>query len=315
MREFDFIATLMQPLTDGDAGALGLRDDAALLAVPEGMELVITKDVMQQGIHFFGHEPARLTAQKLLRTNLSDLAAMGAKPVGYLLGLGLPRHVGENWLTDFAAGLHADNLRYGVHVLGGDTTRTRADVSLSLTAFGQVPRGQAVTRCGAQVGDKLYVTGTLGDSALGLRVMRGEDCGLSDAAKAYAMDAYLLPKPQVELGLALRGVATSMMDISDGLVQDAGHIARASGVQLRIKRAMIPLSNATQMALHLEGEMMWRAVLAGGDDYQLLFTAPAAAAVPSACMCIGDVVAGDGVVVLDEAGCVLAVAEGGYQHF
>jgi thiamine-monophosphate kinase len=315
MHEFDLIAHYFKPLSGERADALGLADDAAVMLVPEGMELVLTKDVMQQGIHFFGDEAPRLIAKKLLRTNLSDLAAMGAKPYGYLLGLGLPAHIGPNWLADFAAGLREDNVAYGVHVLGGDTTRTQAYISLSLTALGYVPKGQALRRGGAQVGDKVYVSGTLGDAALGLRVMRGALLGLSEAHQAYLRERYLLPCPRVELGVRLRGVAHAAMDISDGLLQDAGHIAKASSVGMVLQRDLLPLSDAARGAILPETADFWQCIVAGGDDYELLMTLPANAPVPEGLTHIGDVVAGEGVVLLDAQAHDVTPQQRGYSHF
>ncbi len=315
MHEFDFIARYMRPLAGGYADALGLRDDAAVMCVPEGMELVLTKDVMHEGVHFFGYEPARSIAKKLLRTNLSDLAAMGAKPYGYLLGLGLPAHIGQNWLADFAAGLQEDNTYYGVHVLGGDTSRTKSHVSLSLTALGFVPHGSALTRSRAKLGDKLYLSGTLGDSVLGLRVMRGELQILEASHQAYLKDRYVLPRPRIFMGQELLGKASSAMDISDGLLQDAGHLARASGVKLVIHQEKIPLSQAAKAVLALEGDAAWQTIVAGGDDYELLVTLPADTFVPQGLTLIGEVVAGEGVDIQDVHACHLHYARVGYTHF
>lgn len=315
MHEFDFIAQYMRPLTRGCADALGLADDAAVMCTLEGMELVLTKDVMQQGIHFFGDETPRLLAKKLLRTNFSDLAAMGAQPYGYLLGLGLPAHIGQNWLADFAAGLHDDNCTFGVHVLGGDTTRTQAHISLSLTALGYVPRGQALLRSGACVGDKVYVSGTLGDAALGLRVMRGESLGLDEAQQAFARERYLLPRPRVALGLSLRGVAHAVMDISDGLLQDGGHIAKASGVRLVLQRALLPLSEAARAVNLPETADVWSSVVAGGDDYELLVCLPTDVVAPNGLTYVGDVVAGSGVILVDTDGHDVTPDLHGYRHF
>lgn len=315
MHEFDFISRYVKPLTGGKADALGLADDAAVMGVPAGMDLVLTKDMLQEGVHFVGDEPARLIAKKLLRTNLSDLAAMGAKPYGYLLGLGLPSRIGQNWMADFAAGLAEDNALFGVHVLGGDTTRTKSHISLSLAALGHVPQGHALQRCGAREGDKLYMSGTLGDAALGLRVKTGEMVGLDALDAAYLLERYHVPQPRLALGQALRIVATSCMDISDGLLQDAGHIAGASEVGITIWRDALPLSVAALQAVKLYGEQAWQWIVAGGDDYELLVTLPPHTTAPEGLTCIGEVVRGSGVVLVDENGVDITPQVRGYQHF
>lgn len=314
MHEFGFIAQWMRPLTQGHVDALGLADDAALMSVPEGMELVLTKDVLHEGVHFVGDEPAGLIAQKALRTNLSDLAAMGANAYGYMLGLGLPTHVDEAWLAAFATGLAQDNAVFGVHVLGGDTTRTQDKLSISVTALGLVPRGSAIRRSGARAGDKLYVSGTLGDAAMGLHVARGQGLGVDELHHAWLHQRYLVPQPRLALGVQLRQIAHAAMDISDGLLQDAQHMAKASGVSIRIHRDMLPLSEAARAVIALNTDA-WAHVVAGGDDYELLVALPADAVAPQGLTCIGDVVAGEGVVLLDVHGHNITPHRRGYQHF
>jgi thiamine-monophosphate kinase len=314
MHEFDFIAQWMRPLTQGHADALGLADDAAVMSVPEGMELVLTKDVLHEGVHFVGDDPAGMIAQKALRTNLSDLAAMGAKPYGYLLGLGLPECVDEAWLAAFATGLAQDNTTFGVHVLGGDTTRTQGTLSISVTALGLVPRGCAIRRSCARAGDRLYVSGTLGDAAMGLCVARGHGWGVENRHHAWLRQRYLVPQPRLELGMQLRQIAHAAMDVSDGLLQDAQHMATASGVAIRIHRAMLPLSEAARAVITVDAAA-WMHVVAGGDDYELLVALPADATVPDGLTCIGDVVVGEGVVLLDACGQDITPPRKGYQHF
>jgi len=314
MHEFDFIAQWMRPLTQGHADALGLADDAAVMSVPEGMELVLTKDVLHEGVHFVGDEPAGLIAQKALRTNLSDLAAMGAKPYGYLLGLGLPECVDDAWLAAFATGLAQDNATFDVHVLGGDTTRTLSKLSISVTALGLVPRGSAIRRSDARAGDRLYVSGTLGDAAMGLRVAQGQSLGVTYAHHTWLHQRYLVPQPRLALGMQLRGSAHAAMDVSDGLLQDAQHMATASGVAMRIHHAMLPLSEAARAVIALDADA-WSYVVAGGDDYELLVSLPADATVPEGLIHIGDVVAGEGVVLLDACGQDITPPRKGYQHF
>jgi thiamine-monophosphate kinase len=260
--EFTLIARHFAPLA-GDAG-LGLLDDAAVLMPPAGRELVVTADAMVGGVHFPPDDPARMIGQKLLRVNLSDLAAMGAVPLGYLLTVSAPRTTPEAWFAAFAAGLAADQATYGVQLLGGDTTSTPGPITLSVTLLGHVAPGQAWRRSGARAGDGLWVTGTIGDGVLGLAAVRGE---LADPDGSLAA-RYRLPQPR--LGLALHGIVSAAMDVSDGLVQDAGHMARASGVALEIETDQVPVSAAGRHA----GPRFVASGVAGGDDYELLLAVP-----------------------------------------
>ena len=260
--EFTLIARHFAPLA-GDAG-LGLLDDAAVLMPPADRELVVTADAMVGGVHFPPDDPARMIGQKLLRVNLSDLAAMGAVPLGYLLTVSAPRTTPEAWFAAFAAGLAADQATYGVQLLGGDTTSTPGPITLSVTLLGHVAPGQAWRRSGARAGDGLWVTGTIGDGVLGLAAVRGE---LADPDGSLAA-RYRLPQPR--LGLALHGIVSAAMDVSDGLVQDAGHMARASGVALEIETDQVPVSAAGRHA----GPRFVASGVAGGDDYELLLAVP-----------------------------------------
>jgi thiamine-monophosphate kinase len=302
MNEFDRIAKYFAPLA-AEAG-LCLQDDAAVFEAPEGCELVVTKDAIVQGVHFVGDEPPAMIAQKLLRTNLSDLAAMGAKPLYYLLAVMLPKTCDDAWLAGFAAGLKADQDTFAIRLIGGDSTAS-PHLCLSVTAFGTVLRGQALKRSGARVGDGVFVSGTIGDARLGLQLVQG--AALQVADKNAAIARYQLPTPRLALGQALRGVATSAMDVSDGLMQDASHIARASGVGIRMIAEQIPLSDAVKQA----GISVEQCVTAG-DDYELLFTAPKDAQVEATL--IGEVVAGSGVELL-KSGVPAVLQTLGYQHF
>ncbi len=237
--EFRLIARHFRPLAG--AGALDLTDDAALLAPPPGRELVVAADAMVAGVHFLPDDPADLVARKLLRVNLSDLAAMGAAPLAYLLTLSAPRATPDAWFAAFAAGLAADQEEFGLRLLGGDTTSTPGPVSLSLTIIGHVAPGRAVRRAGAQAGDGLFVTGTIGDGALGLRAIRGE---LADP-EGFLASRYRLPRPRIGFPLAS---AHAAMDVSDGLVQDVGHLCRLAGIGAVIEASRIPLSPAARAA-------------------------------------------------------------------
>ncbi|MDX6748738.1 thiamine-phosphate kinase [Geminicoccaceae bacterium 1502E] len=267
--EFDFIGRLLRPLARGCPGALDLADDAALLDLPAGHQLVVAKDAMVAGVHFLEDDPADLIAGKLLRVNLSDLAAMGARPLAYLTAIARPAGIGDAWLELFAAGLARDQERFGLSLVGGDTVSTTGPLVLSLTILGAVPAGEALRRNGARPGDLLFVSGTLGDAALGLRVLRGL-ATTEDEALALA-GRYRTPQPRLALGEALRGIATAALDVSDGLLADLGHIMAASGVGALVDPARLPLSDAARA---MPGAM--DCALGGGDDYELLFAAPPA---------------------------------------
>lgn len=300
MDEFSFIKNLLRPLAG--EGSLALSDDAASITVPAGQELILTKDALVRGVHFIGSEPASQIARKALRVNLSDCAAMGAKPFAYLMALMLPPNTQEEWLTSFALGLQIDQEHFGVSLLGGDTTRTKGELAISITMLGLVPHGKTLRRNGAKIGDDIYVSGTIGDAALGLH----------NQGDAFLLQRYQLPEPRIALGQKLQGIAHACMDISDGLVQDLGHICTASNVGAEIFWPHIPLSDAAR-ACPPKPET----ILAGGDDYELLFTAPANAPLSGVqgITRIGKVTEGNSVKVLDENGAEILLKRKGYKHF
>jgi thiamine-monophosphate kinase len=313
--EFDLIHRYFAPLAAGFPGALGLEDDAATYAPPVGHELVLTADALVEGRHYLPSDPPDLIARKMLRVNLSDLAAKGASAVGYLMTTALGPDIDEAWIAEFAKGLSADQTEFGVSLMGGDTVAIPGPTTLSVTAIGTVPRGAALRRNGARIGDKLFVSGTIGDGALGLRVLRGELLGLGGAERKALADRYHLPQPRMRLGVALLGAAHAALDVSDGLVADAGHIAEASQCGVVIRADRVPLSPAAQQALADDLDLL-PAILTGGDDYELLFTAPAGGPDWSTQVTeIGEVVAGEGVRVLDRDGSEIALAQRGFQHF
>ena len=317
--EFALIAEHFRPLAG--PGALDLSDDAALLTPPPGRELVLAADAMVAGVHFLPDDPADSIARKLLRTNLSDLAAMGAVPLGYLLTVSLPRDLPDGWLARFAQGLAADQAEFGLRVLGGDTTSTRGPVSLSLTIIGHVVPGTALRRNGARPGDDLWVSGTVGDGTLGLAVLLGEQPG---DAEGHLAERYRIPRPRMALGQGLVGLATAAIDVSDGLVQDLGHLCRASGCGAELVAPLVPLSEAATALLRADPALLPR-ILTGGDDYELLFAAPPAAAGAIAALAdstgtpatrIGRFVPGAPVAtVLDEKGLPLPLVRQGWSHF
>jgi thiamine-monophosphate kinase len=315
--EFAFIARRLRPLAT-TGSALGLADDAALLDPPPGRQLVLAKDAMVAGVHFLDDDPPGQIAQKLLRVNLSDLAAMGAAPLGYLLALARSKEVADDWLAAFCAGLAADNAEYQIALFGGDTIATPGPLTLSLTAIGEVPKGTALLRGGARPGDDLWVSGTLGDAALGLKVLRHEFDVTADA-RACLVERYRLPRPRLALGQALRGIASAAIDISDGLVADLGHVLEVSGVGADLRADAMPLSPA---ARGLPGAR--DAALTGGDDYELLFSAaperraeiealPRRLELPLTR--IGAIRTEPDLHVLDEAGREIPISKAGWQHF
>ncbi len=321
--EFELIAHYFAPLSANQPGALGLRDDAALLPPAPDAVHVLTTDTLVSGVHFFPDDTPALIARKLLRVNLSDLAAMAAEPVAYLLALSLPGECDETWIEDFAAGLAQDQEEFGIGLLGGDTTATPGPLTATITAIGKVPTGRELRRSGARPGDTIFVSGTLGDAALGLMALGGDLPHLSEAEADDLIDRYRLPRPRVSLGRALGGLASAAADVSDGLVADLGHVCTASGVAARIDRARLPLGQAARTAIAANPDAA-SAVLSGGDDYELIFTAPpeasagiSAAATRSATPVaeIGKIVDGDGVNVMAEDGREIKLTSAGYRHF
>ncbi|MBB4285042.1 thiamine-phosphate kinase [Roseospira goensis] len=321
--EFELISALYAPLARRHPGALGLTDDAAVLAPPpEGQNLVVSMDTLVSGVHFRTDDAPDRVARKALRVNVSDMAAMGAAPLGVLLSSALSAAEDDAWMDQFTAGLDHDLTRYGVALLGGDTVATLGPATFTVAILGAVPPGQHLARAGGRAGDAVWVSGTLGDAALGLRVLDGALTLPEPAAAAALRERYWLPDPPVALGVALRGVATAALDVSDGLVADLGHLCTASGVAAEVEAARVPLSDAVGTALAQDPALM-TSVLTGGDDYQLLFTAPpdrddavraAAAGVGVAVARIGGLRPGAGVTVRAADGAPLTLAEAGWRH-
>lgn len=311
--EFSLIARHFRPLAG--PGALDLQDDAALMTPPPGRQLVLTADAMVAGVHFLPDDKPDLIGRKLLRVNLSDLAAKGAVPLQYLMTVSTPGDTPDAWFAAFAAGLAQDQKTYGVTLLGGDTTSTPGPISLSLTIIGHVAPGTAVHRFGARAGDELWVTGTIGDGALGLAVALGR----LDDPSGFLLDRYRLPRPRV--GLTLAGIASAGMDVSDGLVQDLGHLCRASNLAAEIQLETVPLSDAARLA----GPEWLTTCLTGGDDYELLLAVPpnrtgalqqAAERADIQVTRIGHFHSGAAEVMVRQAsGEPLALTKGGWSHF
>jgi thiamine-monophosphate kinase len=274
--EFELIARYFAPLARGFPGAYGLLDDAAVIAPPPGHELVAKTDAIVGGVHFLHDDPPDLIARKALRVNLSDLAAKGAVPRAYMLDIMLPKTVTEEWIAAFARGLAEDQNEYGVHLIGGDTDSTPGPVTIAIMAFGDVATGRMLRRGGARAGDTVFVTGTIGDAALGLKVLRGKSAHLDTKAANFLVDRYRLPRPRVTLGPRLIGLASAALDVSDGLLADLRHLCEASKLAAVIDAPRVPLSTAVRAALATNAGHI-ATVLTGGDDYEILFTAPPAA--------------------------------------
>jgi len=326
--EFELIARHFAPLAHAFPGAYGLLDDAAVITATSGNELVVKTDTIVGSVDFPPETAPDLIARKALRVNLSDLAAKGARPRAYLLDLILPATVDEKWVAEFAAGLRHDQAEYDVHLIGGDLSSTSGPVVIAVCALGEVPIGRMIRRCGARPDDAIFVTGTIGDAALGLSVLRGAVPLLDDGLRHFLLERYRLPQPRVTLGPELIGIATAAIDISDGLVADLRHLCEVSHVDAIIEADAVPVSPAMRAMIAADRQLLATA-LAGGDDYELLFTAA-----PAAATRLGELSRSKGipiarigrittpspadhrrVVVLDDAGRPVSFASEGWRHF
>lgn len=320
--EFELIAKYFAPLAKGEPGALGLRDDAAYLKPRAGCDLVVTTDAIVAGVHFFPDDPPDTIAKKALRVNLSDLAAKGAVPRGYLLTLALPAGVDDPWVRAFAKGLREDQASFGLSLLGGDTTATPGPLTINIVALGEVASGKMITRSGAKVGDDVWVSGSIGDAALGLRLLKGEAWDVGARHRRAALARFRVPEPRSALGPKLVGLAHACADVSDGLLADLGHICRASDVGIEVQASQVPLSPAAKAGVACGIGI--EAFLSGGDDYELAFAAPTsassrvasvAAAAGVALSRVGAVVKGRAVRALGVDGKALQIRLPGYTHF
>ena len=320
--EDKLIARFFAPLAT-HPGALGLTDDAAFIKPPAGCDLVLKTDAIIGGVHFFPDDAAQTVASKALRVNLSDLAAKGARPLGFLLSLALPKDITDTWLANFAEGLRSDAVLYGCPLFGGDTDRTPGPVMVSIAMFGSVPEGTMERRARARQGDRVFVTGTIGDAALGLAVRNGKDWRLSDAQRQHLIARYLLPQPRNALAEAVRSHASAAMDVSDGLAGDFAKLCRASRVGASIEAARVPLSVAAQAVVAADPAARETA-LTGGDDFEIVCTVPpakadsfraAAAAVKVAVSEIGVIEPGEVVRFLGTDGAPLTFARASFSHF
>jgi thiamine-monophosphate kinase len=320
--EDKLIARYFGPLAT-DPGALGLSDDAAFIKPPPGCELVLKTDAIVGGVHFFNDDPAHNVASKALRVNLSDLAAKGAKPLGFLVSLALPADTNDAWLKSFADGLREDAATYKCPLFGGDTVRTPGPVMVSVAMFGSVPDGMMVRRAGAKPGDKVFVTGTIGDAALGLRLRTGATWLLTEAQRGHLASRYLLPQPRSALAETVLHYASASMDVSDGLVGDLTKLCRVSGVAAAIDADRVPLSDAGRAVLAADPAARETA-FTGGDDYEILCTVTqakvdrfrvAAMAAKVAVTEIGTITEGEGAQFRDGQGRQLTFKHGAFSHF
>lgn len=325
--EAEIIARYLAPLAAGHPGALGLRDDAAVLTPPPGYEIVVTMDAVAAGVHFLPNDPPADVAWKALAVNVSDLVAKGAEPHAYLMSLAFPEPPSARWLTDFAAGLAAAQDAFAITLVGGDTDRRPGPLSVTITALGLVPAGRMVRRTTARAGDRIVVSGPLGGSALGLAVRTRQSrvaaWGL-DADQQRALEAvYLRPDPRPAIAPILREYASAAMDISDGLMKDLDRMARACGLSAEVIAARLPVTEVVRAVLSSDPSAIVD-VATGGDDYCVLaavspddvgpFVA-AAAAVGITVTEIGGFGQGAGVRLMDATGAVIDIARLGYDHF
>ena len=321
--EFEQIARYFAPLAKDYPLAFDLTDDAALIRPELGQEIVVTTDCMVAGVHFFPDDAPERIARKLLRVNLSDLAAMGAVPVGYLLAAAWTKAVDDAWLARFAAGLAEDQARFDVALIGGDTAATPGALTLTVTALGTVTAGATLRRSGAKPGDGVYVSGAIGDAYLGLQARKGALVGVDAESARYFAERLELPEPRLGLGRRLRGLATAAIDISDGLVADLGHICETSNLAAEIAASRVPLSPPAAALVARAPEYL-PALLTGGDDYELCFAVPQgregeiaalAGELGIALTRIGRFSAGTGVKVEGSDGTAVAFERTGYRHF
>lgn len=322
------IAEFWAPLAAGFSGAFGLQDDCAVIAPPAGAELVVTTDAVIAGVHFFPDADPGAIAWKALAVNVSDLVAKGAAPLAYLMSVALPEAPHRAWLDKFTQGLRTAQDAFGCQLAGGDTDRTPGPLSVSITAFGVVPAGRMVRRATARPGDHVYVSGTIGDAALGLALRRDpamrDRCKLDAAASGYLDGKFSRPHPPVALAPIIRACASAAMDVSDGLIKDFDRLCRASGVGGRIEALRVPLSDAARAVLAAGGATHVD-LMTGGEDYEVLATIPPerageferrATEAGTRVTCVGAITdAAPGVIATDEAGEAIVATKTGWDHF
>lgn len=310
--EFNIIETYFSRLVGQGEQALGLKDDAAVFSVPNGMQLVVSTDTLNAGVHFIDDARPEDIAHKALRVNLSDMAAMGAEPYCYQLAMAFPEKPEKKWLEDFTSALLEDQEQFGIFCSGGDTTSIKGALSISVTIIGLVPAGAAIKRSGAKAGDKIMLTGPVGDAYIGLKALRGE---LDNCFNANVVKAYTKPTPRLDAVDAIRAHAHAAIDISDGLIADLGHICMASGLGAHVQISD-DIFSKSGLKLIETGALTLEQLLTGGDDYQLLLAVPQEAVMhfPDAHV-IGTFHKDSGVVVETVGGEVLDFIHTGWSHF
>ncbi len=318
--EFGRIADYFAPLANGFPSAYGLQDDAATISMASGRTLVVTTDTIVEGVHYLGNESPATLARKLLRVSLSDLAAMGAVARAYTLNIALGDSVSDAWVKDFCGGLRQDQSEFGIHLIGGDSVSTNGPLVLTATLFGEIDEARVLRRSGACPGDSIFVSGTLGDGALGLLAARDELAEVDKGDIEFLSNRYRLPQPRIDLGQSLVGISTAAADISDGLLADLRHICGASGVGAEVILGDLPLSSAAKRVLEIRPHLA-PLIATGGDDYELVFTVPkskvnqiSAQKLDVQIVCIGTVVEGKGVRALDSVGSEVSFARMGFRH-
>ena len=321
--EFEIIQTYFSPLTIAEKGAFSLTDDAAVIELPSRKSLVVTTDTLVQGVHFLPKDAPADIAAKLLRVSLSDLAAMGATPAYYNLSVAINSPIDPGWFEEFTLGLLADQNQYNIILLGGDTVKTSGPITLTITAMGYIDKGKALMRGGAKSGDDIWVSGSVGDAAIGLKVANGELSETSDVIKNFFLSRYLRPIPQTLLGPALVDYVNSAIDISDGLIADLNHICQTSNLGAEIQINDIPLSKAASDVLMNKPDYI-ELVLSGGDDFELLFTADKSFQERKEILTktldvkltkIGTMVDGRSVKIFDNNGGLYPLPKFGFTHF
>lgn len=319
------LVAMLAPLTARAPGAFGLTDDCAEMVPRPGFDLVLKTDPVRAGVHFFPDDPPEAIAWKALAVNVSDLAAKGATPVAYLMALSFPEPPSRAWMMDFARGLAAAQSAFGCTLVGGDTDRAPGPLSIGITVIGEVPHGGMVRRGTARVGDAIWVSGTLGDSGIGLRLHREaregrhdlrKRWGLTDYQTAYFIDRYLRPQPRIDLIATVRDRASAAMDISDGVVKDLARMANASGVGAIIDSGLIEWSPPMMIVIRQQPEL-FSAILSAGDDYEILAAVPLqkCVAMPPSMHRIGTIIHGSGVRVTRIDGTEIAFDRTGWDHF
>jgi thiamine-monophosphate kinase len=321
--EFEIIKTYFSPLSRSEKGAFNLTDDAAVIEIPDGFSMVVTTDTLVEGVHFLSEDLPENIAAKLLRVSLSDLAAMGSIPAYYNLSIATKSGTSSDWFKAFAEGLLADQMQFGITLIGGDTVATSGPLTLSLTAMGFVKKGNAISRGGAKSGDDIWVSGLIGDAALGLRAATGKLSFVSEKNKKYLISRYTKPVPQTLLGPKLSNHVNSAIDVSDGLIGDLDHICEISKLGADIQIDDIPLSRVAKSVVTEKPDYI-DLILSGGDDFELLFTADESFSVIAKSLTkmldvnltkIGAMVDRRSIEIFDKNGDKYFIQNNGYTHF